>query len=139
LVPDAVDARVLTYQRAPSKPLPDLLVADTGPQQLSAGHPAVRATRHPRQLPFNRPILLWHCNSKLGGIRYSPPAGGAYALDSSRPTRAAYRERTRRSRASGDGHPATSAPSTAIAPPIQIQTTSGETIARKLAGGGSER
>ena len=53
--------------------------------------------------------------------------------DSSRPSRAAASDRTRRSRASGDGQAAISAPSSTIPPPIQIHDTSGETIVRKVA------
>src|SRR5256885_3152103 len=44
--------------------------------------------------------------------------------------------RSRRRRASGAGQTATSAPAMAIAPPIQIQMTSGLTLTRKSAGGG---
>src|SRR3954470_8131838 len=61
---------------------------------------------------------------------------GSYARESSRPSRAAYRLVTRRRRASGDGHSATSAPPIPSAPPIQIQATNGDTIRRKSAGGG---
>ena len=60
-----------------------------------------------------------------------------YARESSRPSRAAYRLVTRRRRASGDGQRASSAPAITIPPPSQIQTTSGDTIARNAAGGGS--
>jgi hypothetical protein len=59
-----------------------------------------------------------------------------YARDNSRPSRAEYSERTRRRRASGEGQAAISAPSTTMPPPIQIHETSGDTIARKVAGGG---
>ena len=68
-----------------------------------------------------------------------PPAAPGYARVNSRPRRAEYSERTRRRRASGVGHAAISAPRRAIPPPIQIHDTSGETIVRKAAGGGSRR
>src|SRR5689334_11948959 len=66
----------------------------------------------------------------------TPGSRRAYARDSSRPSRAAYRLVTRRRRASGDGHSATSAPQIPSAPPIQIHATNGDTMKRKSAGGG---
>ena len=54
------------------------------------------------------------------------------------PARAAPRRRPGpRRRASADGQSAIRAPTRAITPPIQIQTTSGLTFTRKFAGGGS--
>ena len=73
------------------------------------------------------------------GVFHGAEPSGRYARESSLPSRAEYSARTRRRRASGVGHAATSAPSNAIAPPIQIHATSGDTIARKAAGGGSRR
>jgi hypothetical protein len=137
-VADAVDAAMLDKQPAGAHPVIDLRHGHARPQErLPLDHP-VRADAQPPHHLLHRPDLTRHREVKSGQRRNSPPPGGGYALDSSLPTRAAYRDRTRRSRASGEGHAATSAPSTAIAPPIQIQTTSGETIARKLAGGGSD-
>ena len=81
------------------------------------GGAAARSRRGPRARP-------------APAVRQRTPRPKAYARVSSRPNRALYSERARRRRASGEGQAATRAPSSTIAPPIQIHATSGETITK---------
>jgi hypothetical protein len=56
LVADAIHTRVQADQRSGPQPVPDLLRADTGAQQLRPGHHSVGSRRQPADHPLYRSI-----------------------------------------------------------------------------------
>jgi hypothetical protein len=61
-VADAIHAAVLANQRAGPLPVPDLLMRDSGAQQLPTRHNPVRFARDPRKLLLDRPNWMCHWN-----------------------------------------------------------------------------